>query len=852
MRNNTIDNIEETKLLHELIGTASICIISIDKEGTVTSINRAGEKLYGYRSDEIVGKNINILFSDRNPKALIEEMDKKRLKGENWEAEVWRTRKDGLEIITWLSASYLFDEKGYIKGTLGISRDITRDRKDAERLRILKDLINAASICMLTTDADGIVTSINKAGGRLYGYRTDEIVGKSVSRLFSDRNSKALIEEMDKKRLEGESWEAEVWRTRKDGSEILTWLSTSYLFDGDGKVRGTLGISRDITREKEIQSRYKHLWDLVDSASICIMLVDREGKVTSINKAAEYLYGYRADEFLGKNISIIFSDKNPPDLIDWIEKKRLNGEDWEAELWRKRKNGRDVLTWLSTSYLIDESGQMQGALGIARDITKEKKNQQKLRFAAGLLEAIPYCVVSTDPGGNITTVNQAGQKIFGYSCEELIGKHIGLLHASPVSGESIEEIYGPAGTGPVWEGEILGKRKTGDIFPAWLSTSSIFDKDGMMEGVVGVYRDITRLNESRKNLEIMERLVNNAALSIIATDEGGKIVSINKVSEEMYGYQEAELIGRDISLLFSDKNRPVLTERLAEKSRRGESWEAELWRRKKDGEEFPTWISTSYIFDESGNIKGALGIGRDITDRKVFEEKLLHSARLTTLGEIAAGVAHEVRNPLTGLKLGLNSLGEAVAENAQAGEIIGDLVSEMDRLERVVAQLLSFARKREPHREKRDINEILDRTIFYVRKTIEKQGIEVARKYDSNLPLIDVDGDQILQVFLNLILNAVQAMETEGTLELRTNLCTVRAGTGIAKKEIAVEIKDTGNGIPAEDLSRVFSPFFTTREQGTGLGLAMSKRIIEAHKGTIEIKSREGEGTTVSVFLTCG
>ena len=112
METDIVDNIEETERLRDLIGTASICIISTDREGIVTSINRAGEKLYGYRSDEIIGKNATILFSDRNPRALIEEIDDKRLKGENWEAEVWRTRKDGSEIITWLSVSYLFDEDG--------------------------------------------------------------------------------------------------------------------------------------------------------------------------------------------------------------------------------------------------------------------------------------------------------------------------------------------------------------------------------------------------------------------------------------------------------------------------------------------------------------------------------------------------------------------------------------------------------------------------------------------------------------------------------------------------------------------------------------------------------------------
>jgi len=364
-------------------------------------------------------------------------------------------------------------------------------------------------------------------------------------------------------------------------------------------------------------------------------------------------------------------------------------------------------------------------------------------------------------------------------------------------------------------------------------------------------RDISAEMESRARLELLGRLVESAAHTIVSTDEEGRIVSINKAGEEMYGYSAAELIGKKVRMLYSERNPPALVAELAQKAANGESWDAEIWRKMKNGGEAPTWISTSYMRDESGSIRGALGIGRDITDKKVVEEKLLHSTRIATMGEIAAGIAHEVRNPLTSVKLGLNNLAEIVGSRADAKSVVDDLLTEIERLEKVVSNLLTFAKKKKEGRERKDINELIDRALSYVKADIEKFGIDAVRQYDSILPPVEIESDQMLQVFLNLILNAVQAMDQGGHLELRTRFMSGRGPRGEIQKNIMIEVKDTGKGIPARDIQRIFSPFFTSKEKGTGLGLAMSKRLVEAHGGTIGLKSREGEGTMVTVLLPC-
>jgi PAS domain S-box-containing protein len=632
---------------------------------------------------------------------------------------------------------------------------------------------------------------------------------------------------------------------------VLTRLYTSYLFNETGQMRGALGIALDITHEREVGAHHARLIDLVNTAAICIMSIDRDGKVMAINRAGERMYGYRADEIVGRSVTLLYSDKNSPALIRELDEKRIRGEDWEAEIWRKRKDGSEILTWLSTSYLIDEDGKIQGALGIARDVTADKKNQERLEYMAHLVECISQCVLSTDEHFCLKTINGAGLRMFGYEKDELTGRELASLLAPRISKDVLRTIEESAGSKGSWEGETWGRTKKGVIFPIWLSLACLFDARGKVKGSVGILRDISSEMESRARLELLGRLVESASHCMISTDEDGRIVSINKAGEAMYGYRAHELIGKKVRILYSTKNPPSLVAELAQKAANGESWEAEIWRLMKNGEEAPTWISTSYIRDESGVIRGALGIGRDITEKKVVEEKLLHSTRLATLGEIAAGIAHEVRNPLTSVKLGLNNLAEIVVATKNAKSVVDDLLAEIERLEKVISNLLNFAKRKREGREKRDINELIDRALFYVKADIEKFGIVAVKQYDSNLPLVEVDPDQMLQIFLNLILNAVQAMEQGGRLELRTRFVSSHTPQGGIQKSIMSEVKDTGKGIPSKDIPHIFNPFFTSKEEGTGLGLAMAKRLVEAHGGTIELRSQEGEGTAVTVLLSC-
>jgi signal transduction histidine kinase len=212
---------------------------------------------------------------------------------------------------------------------------------------------------------------------------------------------------------------------------------------------------------------------------------------------------------------------------------------------------------------------------------------------------------------------------------------------------------------------------------------------------------------------------------------------------------------------------------------------------------------------------------------------------------MAAGVAHEIRNPLGGIRGASQLLAREMNKEKRLKDFLDVIVREVDRLDRTVEQLLDFARPMKADTAQISIEEVIDRALTLSKTEIEKHGVRVVKKFPAHKKLIDADASQLTQVFLNLFLNATQAMKHGGTLAV-----SIREDAGLADEKepsLSVEIKDTGCGMPPNVLDHLFMPFFTTRENGTGLGLAVSHRIIEEHGGSIDVASEEGKGTTFVV-----
>lgn len=356
---------------------------------------------------------------------------------------------------------------------------------------------------------------------------------------------------------------------------------------------------------------------------------------------------------------------------------------------------------------------------------------------------------------------------------------------------------------------------------------------------------LQKIEESEKRYRL---LFETATDSIFILDgegeQAGRIVAANPAAAAIHGYSIEELIEMKITSLDT----PEFAAGAPEKIKRiltGEALKAETEHRKKDGTLFPIEISANLL--ELGGHKYILAIDRDITARKEAEERLQRAEQLKMVGELAAGLAHEIKNPLAGIKMSMEVLSHEPYLPEEDRGVLVQVIDEIRRIESLIHGLLSFARPPRPRFVETAVNSLL----FSVSSLVPQRQpstpeasrpIAVEKDFDSQLPVIMADPMQLKQVFMNLILNAVDAMQNGGTLALKTRF-------DATAHVVRVDISDTGRGINAAVMEKMFQPFFTTKPKGTGLGLAISKRLIEDHGGKISIEPNESGGATFRISL---
>lgn len=339
---------------------------------------------------------------------------------------------------------------------------------------------------------------------------------------------------------------------------------------------------------------------------------------------------------------------------------------------------------------------------------------------------------------------------------------------------------------------------------------------------------------------IKDQVVTSLPVGLIATDKDGKIAFYNSAAERITGLDLAQARGKE-----PDSVLPRHLCGLKESLDLGESInEKEMECEFTENKIVPVSISASKIINEEGQFVGQVLIIRDLGEVRRLQDEIRRKEKLAAIGGLAAGVAHEIRNPLSSIK-GIASYYKSKFEDgSEDKEMAGVMIEEVDRLSRVISELLEFARSTKLNRKLSDMNELLKHSTRLVEQEAAAKKVDIQLNLTSESIEADVDPDRLTQCFLNLFLNALQAMESGGRL-------TVSSSTG-ANGNVAIDIKDNGSGISAEDLSKIFDPYFTTKPKGTGLGLAIVHKIIEAHQGQIKVRSTIGQGTVFSIALPLG
>ncbi|MGB9121036.1 MAG: PAS domain S-box protein [Candidatus Angelobacter sp.] len=483
---------------------------------------------------------------------------------------------------------------------------------------------------------------------------------------------------------------------------------------------------------------------------------------------------------------------------------------------------------------------------VASSSSEAAKAQRRL---AAIIESSEDAIASKDLNGIITSWNKSAERLFGYTAEEMIGQPVTLiippeLHddeprilAKIRAGERIEHF------------QTVRVHKNGQRIDVSLTVSPIRDDQGKVVGAAKIVRDVTRHKKLEEAALRLAAIVESSDDAIASKDLNGIITSWNRSAEKLFGYKAEEIVGKPVTTIIPPElHHDEIT--ILSKIRRGEKIDHfETIRLHKNGERIEVSLTISPIKDDNGTVIGAAKIIRNITETNKIERALRTTEKLATAGRMAATVAHEINNPLEAVT---NLVYLAKRDLSKNDKITGylELASrELDRVAHITRQTLGFYRDTSSP-VLLNVTETIDDLLLLYEKRFESRHIKVTKQYDKDAEITALAGE-IRQALSNLVTNAIDAMPDGGTLVLR--VAKSHEWIGAQHPGVRVTILDTGSGIEAKHKKNIFQPFFTTKSDvGTGLGLWITRGIIEKHRGAIRMKSRAGQhdhGTAFSIFL---
>ena len=484
---------------------------------------------------------------------------------------------------------------------------------------------------------------------------------------------------------------------------------------------------------------------------------------------------------------------------------------------------------------------------------EEKKYLERLKIEYKKLDEIVSAI-----GANLVLVDHDGRVIW---TNRLIRDRVG----ENVVGKNCHEIYieefSPCRNCVVGEAFRTKRQqhhlrrtrdKQGNPRYFQIISTPILDEQGNVREVLELMQDVTELKILENQLDqksgFLQAVMASSADAVIGLDPELRITSWNRGAQSMFGYDEEEILGKPLSILIpEDLKQKKELEWISQQIRKsGYIRNYETERLTKDGRRLQVEITRTVIYDRDGKILGSSAILRDISERKALEARLLQSERLATIGKMAARVAHEIRNPLSSISLNVELLEDEIqafqpASTEESRTLLKAISEEVDRLTQITEEYLQFSRFPKSQFHPGNVNEVLEDLLDFMEFEFSKKNIAVESYLDSTVPDSWLDRAQMRQALLNIIRNAIESMKENGKLEIRTS----SDGDGI----IRIEIKDTGEGISPENLEKIFDPFYTTKDVGTGLGLPMSQQIVSEHQGKIVCKSESGVGTTFTILL---
>ncbi|WP_081773159.1 PAS domain S-box protein [Bacillus sp. EB01] len=604
---------------------------------------------------------------------------------------------------------------------------------------------------------------------------------------------------------------------------------------------------------KKLASTDSHLKDILaalDAAAI-VGITDREGNLIEVNDRFLEVTKYSREEIIGKNHRLMNSGYHSREFFKNLWETVQSGRIWKGEVCNRAKDGS--LYWVDTTIVpfLDSKGMPYQYVSIRADITNRKRAEAELLERHKEISDITFAldqssiVAITDAKGMITSVNDRFCEISKYSREELIGQDHRILNSGTHDKEFFKKLWRTIGQGDVWKGEICNRAKDGSLY--WVDTTIVpfLNYKGKPYQYVAIRTDITNRKIAQQNLKESMKEISDFKFaldqsSIVAiTNAQGIIQSVNDNFCEISGYSREELIGRDHSILNSGYHSKEFFKDLWRTIGQGNVWKGEIKNSAKDGTSY--WVDTTIVpfLNDKGKPYQYLAIRNDITERKKTEEMLHRQDKLAAVGQLAAGVAHEIRNPLTSMK-GYAEFLQLDEKDPERLEFLNIILDEIDRVNGIVEDFMVLAKPKAVELEEKNVVPVLRNVVSLLEFEARKKNVRLHFDCNSEIIQIECDENRLKQVFLNFIKNGIEAMPNGGDLHVKTV---------IVQGNVQISIQDTGVGIPEEKLKKLGEPFYTTKKNGNGLGLMVSFKIIESHNGKVFVESEQNKGTTFNIVL---
>lgn len=897
-RRHAIDDQSRQKVILDTIPQS---IFWKDLDGKYLGCNSAFAKVAGLDSpNDIVGKSDFDLPWPRSEAETYRAYDQVVISSKQEKLHIIEPlqKVDGSRLIIDTSKIPLIDEGHTLRGVVGIYDDITERKRTEESLRASEEryrsIVENAQEGIITYDRSWNVSFINARGEEIFGYKRGELLGRPVIDVIPEEDRTAHMERRKK-------WESDIQGVyeacykKKDGTQIWLQISGWTVFE-HGEFAGFNTMFTDITVRKQADQLRSRMASIVESSEDAIISKTLDGVVASWNRGAEKLFGFTAEEIVGKPMRVIIPQDRVNEEAEILH-RIARGETVEHyETVLVTKTGESIDVSVTISPLRDDRGKIVGASKIARDISGSKRNDA---IKNSNLHIIQYATSHSLDDLLEETLNEA---------EKLSGSLIGFYHFVEPDQQTISlqnwstrtkaefcrakgkgEHY-PISQAGVWaECVVQGRPVIHNDYASLPNRKGLPEdhanvirelvvpvfRNGVVKAILGVgnkptdYVDkdvdaislladlvweIADRKQAEEKIKEQAQLLEIANDAIIVCDMNDKPLFWNKAAEKLYGWTFEQVSAIDVLELIAEEDKSKYETCTKEFIEKGE-WEGEFKQRTKDGRSLITYSRWTLVRDREGKPSARLIITRDFTEQRSLEAQFRRAQRLENLGSLAGGIAHDLNNVLAPVLLASQVL-EKRSTDKQIKEITGAIEKNIMRGRDIIKQILLFARGGEEGYAPQQVKYIIDEMRSIIRETFPK-NINLRINVTQDLYMVVGDGTQLHQVFMNLCVNARDAMPDGGQLKISASNIAVNESQSkefdglLPGDYVFLTISDTGSGIPKEIQKKIFEPFFTTKEigKGTGLGLSTVVNIIKSHKGFFNLHSEVGKGTEFRIYL---